>query len=316
MATIDAAAANALLVEGPIKRGRYALIYRAHAPGWATFAIKCCIDAVSGATDEVAAVQQYAALQRVHCAMSGDPCLRTPAPLFGLPSAGIIAMEWIEGVSLTEHLLSWRTGKHEAFELMTGAGRWLRRFHDGHRLPPRSLDVAEKRNGLADLERSPRLDADVVREALAMLHRCASRAASVELDQTWQHGDFKSDNLLVCSDGLVGIDAHLAHTNAGLYDAASFVNHLELTVYQPRGIRWWPVRRKLTRAFLAAFDARTVGPTHVAFLWISLYTMLCNWNGYRGRSSRALSHHYIHASFRLAVRRLARELAAAWERTS
>jgi len=127
---------------------------------------------------------------------------------------------------------------------MVRSAQWLRMFHAVGRSPKRALDVEEKSAGLLTLERSRLSSQQSVRAALTALKVHADAAAERPLEQSWQHGDYKTDNLLVSGNRMFGIDAHVRSINAAVYDAASFANHLELTLYDPRAFRLLAAHRR------------------------------------------------------------------------
>jgi hypothetical protein len=291
-----------------VRAGRYSVIYRAQRPGEADIAIKCCIDPASGNADSDQAARQYSALERVHQHMGCESTLRVPQPFFLLRRHGIVAMEWIEGDSVTARLLSLRTGSHEAMQLMVRSAQWLRSFHTGGRCAEQPLDVEDKAIGLDSLEASPLCNRRTAREALAALRLHAGAAASRPLEQSWQHGDYKTDNLLVAGNTTVGIDAHVRGVNAVVYDAASFVNHLELTAYHPLGLWLLGRRSKLASKFLEAFDHSYLVANRLPYQWTSLYLMLWNWHEFSRSDVDSMRDRYTRTAFRLVVRRLTRAL--------
>jgi hypothetical protein len=49
---------------------------------------------------------------------------------------------------------------------------------------------------------------------LQSFRRSAAAAASIDLKRSWLHGDFKTDNLIVSGQRIVGIDLQIKHENA------------------------------------------------------------------------------------------------------
>ena len=123
------------------------------------------------------------------------------------------------------------------------------------------------------------------------------------LEQSWLHGDFKTDNLLTCSNGIVGIDVHARYENAVIYDLAAFANHLELTLHHPLALRLLPWRDGLINAFFDAFDRGNRLDCHLPYRWIALYKMIDSWGEFTG-PDRSLRHRYLNACFNSAVIRM------------
>jgi len=303
---------HAITLDGPVHSGRYSTVYRARVPGIGTpLAVKVVIDPVSGMADSAAAATQHAALERVHRAMPADPKLRVPRPYLVDRPEGTLVLEWVGGAPMTELLLSLRTSPAAGLALMTCAGRWLRRFASAHPLPRGHLDVDEKLSALVELERSGLGASRGVAGAIATLRRHAGLAAALELERSWLHGDFKTDNLLVDGDSLVAIDVHARHENVAAYDVAAFLNHLDLTLCHPRAWRWRPWRRRLAREFLLAFDPGLLAHARVAYAWTALYLMVSNLREFTGRRRPSLQHVYLARCFGTLIRRMTSELDGA-----
>jgi tRNA A-37 threonylcarbamoyl transferase component Bud32 len=266
------------------------------------------MDPVTGRADAATARTQYDAFARVHRAMTGDSRYRTPKPYFVAEHEGIVVVEWITGRSMTDLLLSSRTSLAEARDLMQRSGRWLKQFSASHPLAPGRLNVEDKLNGLLSIEESPLSSRRVAREAFSALRLHAERAASFQLERSWLHGDFKTDNLLVTADSIVGIDMHVQYENQVTHDLAAFINHWELALYHPRAWRWWPWRTELTRIFLESFDRDYIGTKRFPYLWTALHVMLGNWCEFSERRQQSIRHVYVERSFRSVVRRMTRQL--------
>jgi hypothetical protein len=304
-------AADAIRVAGPLRVGRYSTIFRAEVPGLPhALAVKCFTEPGTGRPDSGAAVRQFEALERVYGAMDHDHGLRVPKPYLVDPAEGLCAVEWSEGRPITDLILCGGATPASLRALMHGAARWLRAFHAARRLPDGPLDVDVK---LAALERdraTPALLYPAARDAVLALARHARAAASVPLQRSWLHGDFKSDNLLAETDAIVGLDVHVRHENAVVYDLAAFLNHWELTLCHPRAWRWFPWRAALAREFVATFDAGYLAERRMPLLWARLYAMLGNWAEFCGRARPTAAHAYVRRCFLRCIRRLARELDA------
>lgn len=304
---------GAIRVEGPTRSGRYSRIYRAAVPGLPTpLVVKCLLDPATGGPDHASARDQYAVLDRVHRAMTmSDSALRVPMPYLLDERGGIVAAEWVDGRPMTELFLSRNLTAAQGADLVRRAAAWIRRFFALRPLPPAPLDMQRMLDDLAAMARTPLGASPSARAAFAELRKHAESARAFQLERSWLHGDFKSDNLLVDDAVVVGIDVHARHENAVLHDVASFVDHWELMLCDPRAWRWRPHRQALVGAFLEAFDPTLLEERRLPFRWVALYGMLGIWEEFTRRRQLTLRHVYLAACFRHLVRRMTRELADA-----
>lgn len=309
-AAVDPAA---IRVEGPTRTGRYSRIYRAQVPGLPTpLVVKCLLDPATGGPDRASARDQYDVLDRVHRAMTmTDRTFRVPMPYLLDERGGIVVAEWVDGQPMTDLFLSSTLTLAQGKELIRRAAAWIRRFFALRPLPPAQLDMARMLEEISAMAQSPLAKYRSARAALVELRKHAEAARAFRVERSWLHGDFKSDNLLVDDAATVGIDVHARYENAVLHDLASFVNHWELTLCDPRAWRWRSHREALVREFLDAFDPTYRQERRLPFRWIALYGMLGIWEEFARRRQPTLRHVYLAACFRHLVRRMTRELAAA-----
>jgi hypothetical protein len=309
-AAVDSAA---IRVDGPTRIGRYSRIYRAQVPGLPTpLAVKCLLDPATGGPDHSSARDQFDVLDRVHRAMATtDRAFRVPMPYLLDEGGGIVAAEWVDGRPMTDLFLSRDLTLAQGTDLFRRAAAWIRRFFALRPLPPAPLDIGRMLDDISAIARTPVGTYSSARAAFAALRKHAEVVGTYPVERSWLHGDFKSDNLLVDDGALVGIDVHARHENAVLHDVASFVDHWELTLCDPRAWRWRPHRAALIGAFLDAFDPALRTDRRLPFQWVALYGMLGIWEEFTRRRQRTLRHVYLAACFRQQVRRMMRELAEA-----
>jgi len=181
--------------------------------------------------------------------MQSDARYTVPRPYLLDRERALLAIEWIDGVMMTASIASWRSGAVHAHGLMGQAGTWLRHFHRAHPLGNGSLDVAEKLRHLSEYDGSALAQESVFAQGVAELRRSAAAAASINLERSWIHGDFKTDNLIVSGQRIVGIDVQSRYENTVAYDLAPFINHLELTFCQPTVWRLAPACTRFNHGF-------------------------------------------------------------------
>jgi hypothetical protein len=298
-------------VSGPLHARANSCIYYGEAPGLDhAVSIKLCLQPYAGTPDPATARQQFEALSRVHARMAGGDGYDVPRPLALLEREGLVLSEWIAGTSLTERLYTPQAGRAGLVRDVARAGEWLQRFHRAQSLEPGFLDVEEKLAQVRHIGSHALSRRRAFCEAAATLERAAPSVARLRLPRSWVHGDFKADNLLYAPGRVSGIDVHARHDNVCLYDLASFLNHLELAAWHPRGWHLVRQRRCLSAAFVDACLGREATRQRLALEWVRLYSMLAVWALVWREPRAALRLRLLDFSFQWEVRRLVRRLRA------
>jgi tRNA A-37 threonylcarbamoyl transferase component Bud32 len=252
--------AGQCIVKGPVYQRQNSHIFYAECDALpSAAAIKWCLQTYTPRPDSDSAVRQFEALRRVADAMQADPRYTVPRPYLLDRERALLAIEWIGGAPMTASMASWRCGADNAHDLMVQAGNWLRHFHQAHRLPDGPLDVEDKLRSASEYDDCALARDQVFAQGLADLRRSAAAAASVNLERSWIHGDFKTDNLIISGQRIVGIDVQIRHENTVVYDVAPFLNDLELSFCHPMAWRPASVRARLIAAFVRAADRECFG---------------------------------------------------------
>ena len=293
------------VVRGPLhERDNSRVFYAECAALPSPAAIKWCAQPRTLQPDGDSAARQFEALRRAADAMQSDPRYAVPRPYLLDSERALIAIEWIDGATVTTSISGWRSDAEAAHRFMAEAGNWLRHFHRAHPLDDGFLDVAEKLSYLTRYDTSALVGESVFAQGIAELKRTAAAAASISLSRSWVHGDFKTDNLIVSGQRIVGIDVQIRHENTVVYDLAPFINHLELALYHPGGWRLAPARARLITAFVDAYSEGKPGRVWLPLTWIRLYMMLSAWNSAHSRGSAWLRAAILGHSFRSVTARL------------
>ncbi len=298
------------IVRGPLVSQEKSRIFYAECLRYATpVAVKRCLKAGTLTADRVDADRQYHGLQRVFEKMGGDGDFSVPIPYELFEREGIYVTEWISGKNVTNELFSPGCTREHALELMAKAAHWLRRFHASHRLSSGCLDVEEKLEGVAELEKNNAPKARAFHRGIDALRSAASAAGKSELERSWVHGDFKADNLIVSGARVVGIDVYVRHENTVIHDLAPFMNHIDLSYFGPRSWRRPVGRDQLRDTFLRSYLGAASGVIALPLVWLRLYMMLCRWSYLHEKATRFRSVLLQHCIQR-CVRRLSSDLPA------
>ena len=297
------------VVRGPLHERDNSRVFFAECAGLPSpAAIKWCALPRTLQPDGDSASRQFEALHRAADAMQSDPRYAVPRPYLLDSERALIAIEWIDGKTVTALISGWRSAAGATHRLMADAGNWLRHFHRAHPLDDGFLDVEEKLGYLSTYDTSELVRDGVFAQGIAELKRTAAAAASISLRRSWVHGDFKTDNLIVSGQRIVGIDVQIRHENTVVYDLAPFINDLELAMYHPAGWRLAPSRARLITAFVDAYSEGAPGRVWLPLTWIRLYMMLSSWNSAHSRGSAGLRAAILGHCFRSVTARLNAQL--------
>lgn len=302
-------------VRGLVHKRANSRIYRGEgADNSAPIAIKVCLVPETSTPNREEAALQFTALNRVADCLEQQPHCGIPAPLGALTDRGIVVTEWVDGPSLTDFILSCNSPVSSIKESIRHAGVWLRCLHQCRRLGSKPLDVATILSQLDDISREAgsHFEADTtVRQAISLLQESASSVAAHEMERSWLHGDFKSDNLLLAKTGIVGIDVGLLYEDSVLHDVARFVNHLELIFSRPKGLRLLWRRTSLIDAFAHGYDGGGTGIAPQAQLWARLNGIIRLWAYQKCMASSSVRNIYLNQCYRRITRRLTAQLTRA-----
>jgi aminoglycoside phosphotransferase (APT) family kinase protein len=278
---------------------------RIHKALWGVkpIAIKECFDETRQRPDPATAEREFAALTSLAnlSPASGEPAL-APLPLALCRERAVYAMTWSAGRPMTGVILTSATDAEHAGRLGAAAGRWLRRLHALHPLPPRRGDFEERISYVQGIRAENGGRDSLIQRATEALLGLATIAAAPAIPASWIHGDMKSDNLLVDGELITGLDVHLRHENTVVYDLAPFLNHLSLLRWTPRGL--WQ-RKKLARVadqFLSAYAPDAAGWTaSVAWLRSYLLVQMAVPSGHEGALQRLFQRRTIRSELARAV---------------
>jgi Ser/Thr protein kinase RdoA (MazF antagonist) len=209
---------------------------------------------------------------------------------------------------MTDLLFSWRCTAAQAQQLVGRAGHWLKIFHSSHVLPRGYLDVDEKLAVTRHIERDRGVRDRVFRRAVTVLRTTARAAATMPLARSWLHGDFKSDNLMISGSRTVGIDIHLRHENAVVYDLAPFLNYIDLRLCHPSGWKLLHSRERLHAAFLRTYFAATPEDVALPLAWVRLYLLLAEWYTAHSNAGSTFRARIIDACYRSVATRVCRAI--------
>jgi tRNA A-37 threonylcarbamoyl transferase component Bud32 len=256
--------------------------------------VKICLNASTRELDGDAAVEQYDAARRVHEAMRAGSVVCVPEPYLIRREAGLVAMEWIPGDSMSAVLSSWRCSAATALDCMVRCATWLRAFHDAGGCSPGHLDVQQRLLRVDEMESHRAVPDPVFRQGVHELRAAAGAAAERVLPRAWIHGDFKADNLIRSGPRTIGIDVHLRDENAVVYDLASFLNNLALRLFEPAG---WLLARshgRLRSTFVSSYFGSSGEDMLLPLKWVQLFMLLYRWHSARRRGWRSAYVDYCH----------------------
>jgi hypothetical protein len=111
------------VVDGPrAVRDNSRLFYAACSAFPTPLAIKLCLVPHTQQADPLSTQSQYDAMQRVSQALGEGAVFAVPRPYLVQAERGLLAMEWVEGASMTDLVFSARSVPRDAEALMARAG--------------------------------------------------------------------------------------------------------------------------------------------------------------------------------------------------
>jgi Ser/Thr protein kinase RdoA (MazF antagonist) len=198
---------------------------------------------------------EFESLSNLYSALPDS--VRVVRPICLLAEYGLVVVEWIDGRSVHNYLVSPDLDINGICAVLSATGRWLRAFHDASNAAPKRLDFSKKLKQLDELLRA----ASHGNGSIALLRWMCRRLRSshsafvgLELPEGRLHGDCKPENLIVERNHVVAIDVGHIYKSTTWNDVAYFLVHLEWAVLTSRQLGRIPRLRRLRGAFLDAYD--------------------------------------------------------------
>lgn len=199
-----------------------------------------------------------------------------PHPIALSDDGRVMLLEWVDGATTSKIYSKVTTSLNLANQLSTKIGDWIGGLHAGGDQDCATVDCAglyddivieERRLGDTPRGRSERAKT-TLRDLIEQVSLVHCRAAML-------HGDFKTSNVLLCSDGrIVGIDMTYNGRGPIEYDLAQFLNHLSLDLYSWSALRLNHKIETIERAFLDAYRASNGEVQLKALTWLRLQKYL------------------------------------------
>lgn len=205
-----------------------------------------------------------------------------PRCISALPDRSILILEWIDGTSLADCLVSHATTLDTKLMMIGHAAEWLYEFHKLTRTGSELPDIDKR---LGKLERSVEKVSKnhyipkMIREAHRFLLDTARIAEKTKCTVSLTHGDFKPQNVIICEDKTFGIDPYSSHTGLALIDVAHFCGATITSGYTARGLRTgtWLRRYKLADHFLSHYFALAAEAPSFIMNWLLVEDSIITW---------------------------------------
>ena len=269
------------IVKGPVFKGELSKVYYAETTSCPfPLAVKLCYTRNTGLPDPISASEQFAALQALAALMPRDGPYAAPWPYKLDADSGLLAIEWVNGHTMTHYLKDFRTPVTQVKVVLKRAGAGLRHFHATGYGAHATLDATKQHRLFASNLSSSALRWDrVFMRACGLVERMADGIANQVFAVAVLHGDFKTDNLLLCGDRVVGLDIHAKDKGLVLWDIVPFLNRLGLFFYSPSGWHIMRHRRAIEQRFLTGYFTRELTSREAATIaWLRLLILLQQWD--------------------------------------
>ena len=251
---------------------------------------------------------EFEALKNLYSINIGDDFHLCPKVYPIMIDRGAVVMEYIEGPSLTEYLLDFKMTVRQKILTLEKAGKWITTVHDHFSSSEGVIPHEKIMNDIRIVIGHKKSDHNK-EKAFGILNDCQKLLDSISINITRLHGDFKTDNLIVSGNNLVGIDTRLAHTGISFRDIAYFINQLDLLFYQPKGLclRWFLGSRCHT-AFLKGVRDIWLPEQYFALLWMRLASILMVWADLNSTLRKGPRQHYLNVVYKHLTNQLSRQL--------
>ncbi len=251
---------------------------------------------------------EFEALRNLYSINIGDDFHLCPKVYPIMTDRGAVVMEHIEGPTLTEYLLDIKVPVRQKILTLEKAGKWITPVHD-HFSSGKDFVPHEKIMNNIRIAIGHKKSDHNKEKAFRILDDCQKLLDSISISITRLHGDFKTDNLIVSGNNLVGIDTRLAHTGISFRDIAYFINQLDLLFYQPKGLclRWF-LRSQCHTAFLKGVREIWLPEQNFALLWMRLALILMLWASLNSTLLSETRRHYLDFVYRHLTKQLSERL--------
>ncbi len=251
---------------------------------------------------------EFDALKKLYSINTGDDFHLCPKVYPIMIDRGAVVMEYIEGPVLTEYLLDIKVPVRQKILTLEKAGKWITTVHD-HFSSSKGVIPHEKIMNNIRIAMGHKKSDHSKEKAFRILDDCQKSLDNISIYITCLHGDFKTDNLIVSGNNLVGIDTRLAHTGISFRDIAYFINQLDLLFYQPKGLclRWF-LRSRCHTAFFKGVRDIWLPEQYFALLWLRLALILMVWVNLNSTARNEPRRHSLHFVYRHLTNQLSRQL--------
>ena len=240
-------------------------------------AVKHCLAPQTGRPDELAAIEQFTALQRVSEAFKNKNArFRVPTPFNIDPKQAIFSMSWVNGESLSKKLSS-PFACIEGSDWLRDAGAWLGHFHQAGPLRTQRIGLDARRLVVGGMPTSA-APGKAFAQAVYILKSKTHSLVNELVEVTWLHGDCKADNFILSGQDIYGMDISLCDENPVEYDLAMFFNNLDILLYSPKHLPLRLMKSRFEKSFWEGYRATGPSVSHRYLVWVRLNFLVWQWH--------------------------------------
>lgn len=302
-------------IQGPVVRAREGDIYKAEAGSFPhALALKLYRPEIRPLKGQKSEFEALSYIQPLLAAES--PELAVPKAYFYAESPGLIAMEWIEAVSIRK--LLWRSLPRPAHRLalIARAGHFISRFHAVSGLqskkvqPQRYLTILQRRIKTSETGQRLLEEQRLFAEGLELLKETRGFLKSCPIPIALGHGDLTPSNLLMSKERTFAIDLTSIQRRPIYEDISKLLTYFIsdypfVPTMDKKKIAG--LRRREWEAFWRHGEAPAPGAPFQVFLHIHLHRLLRRWIKIEERT-------FSHSSF--ALKRAIRNLIDGYEKNA
>ena len=233
-----------------------------------------------------------------------DPLLTSPKTFFYLPSIGAYCMEYVNGYDVKKTLQGWNTSHQQKENAVSLCGRWLKEFHGTLIDKEAKIDFSKQLQEYSQRFSKITSDGSSRNPLIDQLIELYPTIENKFVSWGHTHGDFKTDNMILKSDSIYGIDFIFRSQGYQIMDVVQFINNMFLLRQESYFSNFSKDNQSYENVFLASYFCGNERNGKEVLEWLRLYHLFTQWDSFvtKGdiRSKRKAKYLYSYLNHKLS----------------